>query len=132
MKNKKLLLIILGVFSLLSLHAMSILHLNQPTQLDLSDIPPNLTEIELSGSLDYIPGPNTIEAYADANYVYIYFHQNYGYVNILIRNEFGNIVYNDNVNTAIQQTCIIPLTNASSGNYTITLSNADGYLEGDF
>ena len=132
MKNKKLLLIILGVFSLLSLQAMPILHLDQPTQSVVYDRPPNYTDIELNGSFVYNHGSNAVEAYADGDYVYIYFHQNFGYVNIMIMTELGGIIYDNTINTAVQSTCIIPMSGFITGKYTLILDNANGYAEGDF
>ena len=131
MKNKKRLLIILGVFSLLSLQAMPILN-SIPEQFATLDIPPGMTEIVLQGTLDVNIGPNTIEAYADGDYVYIYFHQNFGYVNIIIMTEMGGTIYDNTINTAVQTTCIIPMSGFITGKYTLILNNANGYAEGDF
>ena len=131
MKNKKSLLIILGIFSLLSLRAMPILN-NFPEQFELSNIPPGMTEILLQGTLCVNTGPNSVEAYLSKNSVQICFHQNFGYVNITLLNETGSVVYNNTVNTAVQQTFYIPLSGTSSGNYTLVLDNANGYAEGEF
>ena len=132
MKNKKLLLIILGIFSLLTLQAMPILHLDSPTQSVVYDRPPNYTEIELYGSFVYGHGPNSVEAYADGDFVYICFHQSFGYVNIMIMTESGGIIYDNTINTAVQSTCIIPISGFNTGTYTLILNDANDYAEGDF
>lgn len=132
MKNKKLLLIILGVFSLLSLQAMPILHLDSPTQSVVYDRPPNYTDIELNGSFVYNHGPNAVEAYADGDFVYICFNQNFGYVNIIIMTELGVTIYDNTINTAVQSTCIIPISGFNTGTYTLILNDANDYAEGDF
>ena len=88
--------------------------------------------IELRGDLDYGAGHNSVEAFASKNSVQVYFHQNFGNVNITIMSESGSVVYNNTVNTAVQKTFSIPLSNTSSGNYTLILDNANGYAEGEF
>lgn len=131
MKNKKLLLI-LGVFCLIMLQATLISQNFIPTKLEKLDVPPGMTAIDLQGNLDVNPGPNTFEAYADADFVYIYFYQNYGYVNIVIMTESGGTIYDNTINTAVQTTCIIPMSGFITGKYTLILNNANGYAEGDF
>lgn len=97
-----------------------------------TDPPSNNSVIVLRGNLNYNAGPNSVEAYYGSNCVVVYFHQNFGYVNITIMSESGSIVYNNTVNTAVQQMFYIPLSDTSSGNYTLILDNANGYAEGDF
>lgn len=96
------------------------------------DTPPNYNPIELKGKLDVNAGPSDIDAYADANTVYVVFHCNFGYVNITLYNELGLSVYSDVVDTSVQQTVIIPITGAPSGDYILVLENANGYAEGEF
>ena len=100
--------------------------------LDDNHIPTEAEKIVLRGRLDYNAGPDDIEAGATENAVYIYFGHNYGNVSISIFNAMGNRVYYTVMDTSVQQTVIIPFGNVASGNYTVTLDNADGYAEGDF
>ena len=89
-------------------------------------------EIHLVGQLDLNQGPNDIQAYADENYVYIYFHRNFGNVSITLYNVMGVMIYNDVVNTTVQQTVIIPITGIVDSTLTLVLENANGYAEGEF
>ena len=59
-------------------------------------------------------------------------HRLCGNVNISIYNGMGGLVYSTVVNTDVQQVFIIPFTSAASGSYTVELSNANGYADGDF
>ena len=59
------------------------------------------------------------------------FHQNFGYVSVILIGD-GGAVYNQTINTSVQQTVYIPLAGALSGRYTLILNNANGYAEGDF
>lgn len=97
-----------------------------------TDPPSGAEEIRLRGALDVNQGPNDIEAYADGNYVYIYFHRNFGNVSITLYNVMGVMIYNDVVNTAVQQTAIIPITGIVDSTLTLVLENANGYAEGEF
>ena len=97
-----------------------------------TDPPSGADEIHLVGLLDLNQGPNDIEAYADGNYVYIYFNRNFGNVSITLYNISGVMIYNDIVNTAVQQTVIIPITGIVDGLLTLVLENANGYAEGEF
>lgn len=90
-------------------------------------IPSTAEIIELQGKLNYSAGPDDIEAGATENAVYIYFGHNCGNVSISIFNAMGNRVYYTVMDTSVQQTVIIPFGNVASGNYTVTLDNADGY-----
>lgn len=96
------------------------------------DIPPDLTPIELQGRLDLSYSLDDVEAGANENYVYIYFHRSFGDVGITLYNPTGVIVYSNVINTSIQQTVIIPITGTIEGVYTLVLENANGYAEGDF
>lgn len=97
-----------------------------------TDIPPDYNIIDLHGDLATSVGPNAIEAGASDDAVYIGFNQSFGNVSIKICNAMGALVYNTVVNTNVQQTIIIPFSNAASGSYIVELSNATGYAEGDF
>ena len=96
-----------------------------------TDPPAGSSVIVLYGELDYNAGPNSVEAYYNSNMVVVCFHQNFGYVNILLIGG-GNTIYNGNVNTAVQQTVYIPIAGTPSGSYTLILNNANGGYEGDF
>ncbi len=129
--KKKFIFIVLSVLSVMAMQAMPIVCEDLPEQIKKTVIPPNMTEIILQGTLDCIPGPNSVEAYYNSNMVVVCFHQNFGYVNILLIGG-GNTIYNGNVNTAVQQTVYIPIAGAPSGSYTLILNNANGGYEGDF
>ena len=89
-------------------------------------------EIRLYGKLDVSIGPNAVVAGANENSVYIGFNQDFGNVSISIYNEAGLVVYSTVVNTSVQQVVIIPFFSAASGSYTVELSSANGYADGDF
>ena len=97
-----------------------------------NDVPVGNEQIKLRGSLDLNAGPNSIEASVGRDAICIHFYQNFGNVNISIYNGYGALVYSTVVNTAVQQLVIIPTTGFSSGTYTLELSNAFGFVEGDF
>lgn len=120
---KKLLSLILAVF----LSATAIEAIETPT-----DPPSGSSVIVLHGELDCNAGPDSAEAFLCKNFVQVCFHQNFGYVNITLISETGSVVYNNTVNTSVQQTFYIPLSGTSSGNYTLVLDNANGYAEGEF
>lgn len=103
-----------------------------PNQFVTPDDPPSSNKIDLHGNIAYNTSSYSIEAFVCKNSVQICFHQNFGYVNITLLNETGSVVYNNTVNTAVQQTFYIPLSGTSSGNYTLVLDNANGYAEGEF
>ena len=94
--------------------------------------PPQYKEIDLQGTLMYGINPNAIVAGASDDAVYIGFNQSFGYVDISIYNGMGGLVYSTVVNTDVQQVVIIPFNTAASGSYTVELSNANGYAEGEF
>ena len=96
-----------------------------------TDPPSGAEIIELIGSLDTNHGVNGVEAYVYQNSVYVYFHQNFGNVSISLYNELGVMVYNDVVNTAVQQTVIIPIPGSLDFTYTLVLENNNGYVEGE-
>ena len=77
-------------------------------------------------------GPNAVVAGANDNAVYIGFNQDFGNVSISIFNEAGLVVYSTVVDTSVQQVVIIPFFSAASGSYTVELSSANGYADGDF
>lgn len=131
MKLKLLTLIIFGFCSMVAMNAMSYSDYDIPEQIETFDIPPNMTEIALQGTLDYGANPNSVEAYYNSNMLVVCFHQNFGYVNIVLIGD-GGAIYNQTINTSVQQTVYIPLAGASSGRYTLILNNANGYAEGEF
>lgn len=96
------------------------------------NVPHGYDEIVLQGTLMFGINPNSIEAGASDDAVYIGFNQIFGNVNISIYNGMGGLVYNTVVNTDVQQVVIIPITSAASGSYTVELNNASGYADGEF
>ena len=53
-------------------------------------------------------------------------------MNILIYNAMGGLIYNNVMDTSMQQTMIIPVSGTFSGTYSVVVNNANGYAEGDF
>ena len=96
------------------------------------NVPTGYEIIDLRGSLMMGVNPNSINAGANDDAVYIGFNQNFGNVNISIYNGMGGLVYNTVVNTDVQQVFIIPFSGVASGSYTVELSSANGYAEGEF
>ena len=132
MRTKCLLLIVSGLLSLVTMQAMPIAHHDIPEQIELLDIPPDMTEIILQGSLINYTGPNSVEAYLCKHAVAVSFHQNLGEVSITVVGETGNMIYSGTVNTAVQQIVYIPIEGAPDGNYIITLENYVSMAEGEF
>lgn len=135
MKKKVLLLVGLIVIGLCAweTQAMSIVSISIPTNhKDVEDPPPGYEKINLQGSLMFGVGPNAVVAGASDDAVYIGFNQDFGTVNINIYNGAGLVTYSTVVNTSVQQVVIIPITSAASGTYTVELSSANGYADGDF
>lgn len=97
-----------------------------------NDVPHGYDVIVLQGRLMLGISPNAIVAGASDDAVYIEFNQDFGNVNIAIYNSMGNTVYSTVVDTSVQSVVIIPFTSAASGSYTVELSNANGYADGDF
>ena len=96
------------------------------------DVPHGYDVIVLQGSLMLGINPNAIVAGANDNSVYIGFNQDFGNVNISIYNDMGGLVYSTIVNTGVQSVIIIPFGGIASGSYTVELSNANGYADGEF
>ena len=69
-----------------------------------TDPPEGIQEILLHGTLDLGNGPSRIEAYLYGEFVYVNFNHNYGNVSVSLYNAFGLLVYNDVVDTSVQQT----------------------------
>ena len=99
---------------------------------EIADPPQGFEKVDLHGDLLNSIGPNAIVAGANDEAVYIGFNQDFGLVNISIYNSLGGLAYSAVVNTSVQQVVIIPITFATSGTYTVELSNAFGYADGDF
>ena len=135
MKQKNFLFAGLCALSLITWEVQAVSILPKSTFIQNSDIedpPPGYEKIDLLGDLMYNTSPNAIVAGANDEAVYIGFNQDFGLVNISIYNSMGGLVYSAVVNTSVQQVVIIPITFATSGTYTVELSNAFGYADGDF
>lgn len=132
--NKSLLIAVLCFFSICAWEAQTINSTTLPSSIynKVHNMPEGYEVIELHGDLATNVGPNAIVAGANDEAVYIGFNQDFGLVNISIYNSMGGLVYSAVVNTSVQQVVIIPITFATSGTYTVELSNAFGYAEGDF
>ena len=98
-----------------------------------SDDPPSgIEQILLHGRLDTSAGTGDVEAYIGGNNVYIYFNRNFGDVTITLYDPYNYIVYNDVVDTFVQQQVIIPISCLADGLYTIILETQNGFMEGEF
>ena len=135
MKKNVLILVglcILGLFSW-QIQAANVENICSINNRDMEDnVPHGYDVIVLHGTLMFGINPNSIVAGASDDAVYIGFNQDFGLVNISIYNSMGGLVYSAVVNTSVQQVVIIPITFATSGTYTVELSNAFGYADGDF
>ena len=99
---------------------------------NMDNLPAGYKKIDIRGKLNFNAGPNGIEAGASDHAVYIHFNENYGNVSISICNAAGNLVYHSILDTAVQTTIIIPISNTSNGNFTLMLDNVTGSADGDF
>ena len=95
-------------------------------------IPEGYDIIELYGDLIRGSNLNAIEAGIGENDIYIHFNQNLETVSIYLYNDSGVLLYHNLVNTAIQQTVIIPINSTYNGSYYLEIDNATGYAGGDF
>lgn len=130
MKKKVLLLAGLFAFGLCAWEAQAV-SLERLSIINMEDnVPTGYELIVLQGTL--MDSPNSVVAGANDNSVYIHFNRSFGNVDIKIYNATGSLVYNNVVNTSVQQTVIIPINSMASGTYTVVLDNANGYAEGDF
>ncbi|MBQ6771004.1 MAG: DUF3244 domain-containing protein [Bacteroidales bacterium] len=132
MKKKAFVLAGLCAISLCTWEAQAA-NISRNSIINMEDnVPTGYEVIVLQGRLDVGTNPNAVVAGVNDNSVYIHFNQSFGNVSISIYNAMGNMVYNTVSNTAVQQTVIIPFSNLASGTYTVVLTNANGYAEGDF
>ena len=132
MKKNTLFFACLGALSLCTWESQA-LTLDRSYSVVVQDnVPSGYETIELLGTMMYGINPNGINAGVNRSSVFIHFEQSVGNVNISIYNASGALIYSTVVNTSVQQSVIIPLTDQGSGTYTLELSNANGYAEGDF
>lgn len=134
---KKNLLILAGFCTLglisWQIQAANVEHISSININNVEDnVPDGYDVIVLHGTLMFGINPNAIVAGASDDAVYIGFNQDFGNVSISIYNGMGNTVYSTVVNTSVQTAIIIPFATAASGSYTVELSNANGYADGDF
>lgn len=134
MKNKALILAGFFAFSLCAWKVEATIPQQVYYGMESEDnhIPSGAEKIELLGKLDYNAGPDDIEAGATENAVYIYFNQNFGNVSIMLYDASSNLLYNNVVDTSVQQLVVIPISSTVCGNCTVVISNANGYVEGGF
>lgn len=128
-------LLFLLCFCLLGISVLETQALNPeplPIEENTDELPPDYDLIELMGSLVLNAGPNALEIGFNETSIYIQFNQNFGYVGITIINPYGWTIYNDVVNTAVQQVFVVPISLTAEGLYTIILDNTFYYAEGDF
>lgn len=133
MKKKALIFIVLCTLALCTWQAQAVNTKPQPiNMLEIADPPQGFEKIDLLGDLLLNVGPNAIVAGASDDAVYIGFNQSFSIVNISIYNGTGGLVYSTMVNTNVQQVVIIPFSGFASGTYTVEISNAIGFADGNF
>lgn len=133
MKKKAIILIGLCVLGLCIVEAQATNRVSLPIiERTITDPPQGFEKVNLHGDLLNNVGPNAIVAGASDDAIYIGFNEDLGNVNISIYNGTGNLVYSTVVNTSVQPVVLIPFQNFTSGTYTVELSNAFGYADGDF
>lgn len=131
MKHKTFILAGLCALGISTLEVQAINHDSAPFLINgfEQNMPNRFDRIDLLGDLLYSVGPNSIEAGVSKDEVCVQFNQNVGSVNVSLYKE-GILVYSAVIDTSVQQTVIIPIT--TNGSYTVEVSNATGYAEGDF
>ena len=97
-----------------------------------NNLPQGYEEIELHGSIMLSVGPDTIDAGVGDNGVYIQFNQSVGNVTVSLYNGAGVLLYNNVVNTDVQQVVQIPMVILLGEEYLLELDNANGIAEGYF
>ncbi|MBR4392359.1 MAG: DUF3244 domain-containing protein [Bacteroidales bacterium] len=97
-----------------------------------NNLPPGYHELELEGALMLSVGPDAIDAGVGDNGVYIQFNQSVGNVTVSLYNGSGLLLYNNVVNTDVQQVVQIPMVILSGDEYLLELNNANGMAEGYF
>jgi hypothetical protein len=133
MKTKTLLFVGLCAIGLCSWEAQAVNTKPIPiNKTEIADPPQGYEKIELLGTLMLNINPNAIVAGASDDAVYIGFNQSFSIVNISIYNGTGGLVYSTMVNTNVQQVVIIPFSGFASGTYTVEISNAIGFADGNF
>lgn len=94
-------------------------------------------DIELLGDLSN-PGirsvlPTPIQAMIGSNYLNAYFLYNVGDINVEVHNSSGELIYETSVDTSIQSSISIDVTEWNSGKYEIRFVNTIGsYMYGCF
>ena len=90
--------------------------------------------IDLIGKLDsgqLRSGGDALSAEIVGNTLLVTFNSNVGNVSVCIKNNSGNTVYSTTVNSNSGY-AVIPLSGLPSGTYTITFSNGNGAMWGQF
>ncbi|GHT41369.1 hypothetical protein FACS189437_08180 [Bacteroidia bacterium] len=74
-----------------------------------------------------------IQAFKNNFFVQVNFLSNLGTIDVYIYNEYGAVVYQEAVNTAVEREISIDISSLSSGEYTIRFVNSQNrYMQGDF
>lgn len=130
---KRYLFLLLGLFTIASI-SQNVYAFDQKRSYGIQQeaLPEGYDIIDLYGDLMYSCNPGTIEAGIGENDIYIHFNQNLETVSIYLYNDSGVLLYHNLVNTAYQQTVIIPINSAYQGSYYLEINNATGYAGGDF
>lgn len=91
-------------------------------------------KIDLKGDIDLIRprrGTAPITAFISGDELTAYFYSNLGHVTIAITDQYDNTVYSSVVDSSSGSTTI-SLSTLPLGTYTITFSNSNGAMWGDF
>ena len=127
MKTKILLFcIVLGMLFAFAAHSLT-------TYNEIGNHP---REIPLQGDFQNPGRPRAdvilVVAEQQGNIIFAHFQETIGVVQITITNKWGENVFTEMVNAAVQPTFTILLTELPAGSYVITFSNENGELSGRF
>ena len=131
MKSKIITFVLMTALGVFAVNAMVINPENNPIQMEICTDPPEQNQISLLGDMVYNYGPDAIEAYYSNKTVTVCFHQNFGYVHVILIGDTDSIIYESVWNTAVQQTYYIPVL-VESTSYELYLDNSNGYAGGSF
>ena len=134
-------LVLMCLFSIAILFSASPYNLafanNSDNMKEKEDVETNTEEeLDLRGSLENIPVRSLLQPFRvtkNNHSVNIYYLQNLSDISIEITNEFGQVVYSNNVNAVSGGSLHIDILNWSSGIYTIQFRKSFGNrIYGDF
>lgn len=107
---------------------------SQTTSVPSSALFTQSDEIDLRGRIE--PGEirkigPAVSAFLETTVIRSQFHFDVGTLQISIANATGTIIYNQTVSSSIGE-FLIPISEFTSGNYSITFTSTSGQVTGDF